>query len=242
MKCDKWNTKYEIKNMTHDKWNTKYENPQDIWSASGAATDHKPFSFHCRCRSSFKVDHKHNTVWSCHRKLICLSHLYVKPSPGLTKAKGLVGSRSEDKKSVRRQSARLPFAPLSSHLKWQKNIFLLFTRERLTGLPALLTRMRSVLGRPSPDLMTQLFFTIRGEFDVEDEERFKTCSAWGFEAYCCMWQNIFCCRLHFQISRSVDKSFSHTCPGLLPRITFLACSILLWKTSFAFSRMFAHTW
>ena len=34
---------------------------------------------------------------------------------------------------------------------------------------------------------------------------------------------------------------SKTCPGLLPLITFLAWSILLWKTSFAFSRIFAQT-
>ena len=32
---------------------------------------------------------------------------------------------------------------------------------------------------PRPDLITQLFFTIRGEFDVEEEDRFNTCSAWN---------------------------------------------------------------
>ena len=107
-------------------------------------------------------------------------HLYVKPPPCLTKAKSLVGARSQDKKRVRRQSSGLPFPPLPSHLRTFEIIFSL-VKDSLTGLPALLTRMRSVLGLPSPDLITQLFFTIRGEFDVEEEERFKTWSACGVQ-------------------------------------------------------------
>ena len=44
----------------------------------------------------------------------------------------------------------------------------------LTGRPALLTRMRSVFGRPSPDLMMQLFLAT-GELELRQEmERFKT--------------------------------------------------------------------
>ena len=34
--------------------------------------------------------------------------------------------------------------------------------------------MRSVFGRPSPDLITQLFLGTRGEEEVEEEERLRT--------------------------------------------------------------------
>ena len=112
--------------------------------------------------------------------LSTMLHLYVKPPPCLTKAKSLVGARSQDKKRVRRQSSGLPFTSLPSNLTTLKSFFSLM-KDSLTGLPALLTRMRSVLGLPRPDLITQLFFTIRGEFDVEEEERFKTWSACGVQ-------------------------------------------------------------
>ena len=119
--CKTWTLKcrYLIWNMTNEIqiWKSPGYLISSGW-CNGSKTFH--LSMPIILKFSSKVDHRHNTRWSFDPPCECekwLSHLYVKPSPGLTKAKSLVGSWSEDKKSVRCQSARLPFAPLSSHLK-----------------------------------------------------------------------------------------------------------------------------
>ena len=83
--------------------------------------------------------------------LSTMLHLYVKPPPCLTKAKSLVGARSQDKKRVRRQSSGLPFPPLPSHLRTFEIIF--SPRERFPHRSSSLVDQNEVsVGSPKTGL------------------------------------------------------------------------------------------
>ena len=97
----------------------------------------------------------------------------VQAAPGLSESECLVGPGAEYEERVLLQPLRLPLGALPPRERGQSD-WPSDHIAHLTGRPALFTRMRSVLGRPRPDLMIQLFLAT-GELELRQEiERLRT--------------------------------------------------------------------